>query len=56
MRAEDEQYRIHNILTQVLLLRNQRIEPEHYALVVRRTLVGLLQLVLSASSCYSCIA
>jgi hypothetical protein len=60
MQADDAQDRIHNILSEVLLLRNQRVAPEHFVLVVHETLVCLLQLVLAASSCrlccYSCVA
>jgi hypothetical protein len=51
MQADDEQDKIHSIPSGVLLLRNQKIAPEHSVLAVRGTLVAQLQLVLAVSSC-----
>jgi hypothetical protein len=51
MRADDEQDKVHSILSEVLLLRNQKIAPEHFVLLVRETLVTLLQFFLAVCSC-----
>jgi hypothetical protein len=51
MRADDGQDKAHSILSKCPLLRNQEIVAEHSVLVVRGTLVALLQLVLAVWSC-----